>query len=202
MASKVEIINRALTKLGETRILSPTDNVKPAREANSIWDTVLKDELRAHPWNFAIKRDQIAADVATPSFEFAYQYTKPSDCLRFVQIGDFWVYWNNTIRYTYELNPQTWYKIEGNKILTDLGAPLKVRYIQDITDPQQFDASFVEALACRLARELAEPLTQSNTKKRDAVLEYREAMKMAKRNDAIEDPPEPIPEGDWIYARF
>jgi hypothetical protein len=71
--------------------------------------------------------------------------------------------------------------LEGNKILTNLNSPLKIRYIAIIEDPTKWDINFREALACRIAAELAEDLTQSNQKRQLAWQEYDRAIGIALR---------------------
>jgi hypothetical protein len=61
---------------------------------------------------------------------------------------------------------------------------------------------FAEVFACRLAVEVCERLTQSNTKRQIAWDEYQQAMRAAVRSDAIENPPEPLPDDSWILSRI
>lgn len=68
--------------------------------------------------------------------------------------------------------------------------------------PTDFDALFVEALACRLAVELAEEITQSNTKKADAAQQYRAALAEARRANAIERAYQIPATDDWLLARY
>jgi hypothetical protein len=199
MASQVEIVNRALVKIGEARITSMDDNVHAARTASAIWDTLRDSELRARNWNFAIVRDSLAALVDTPAFGFDYQYQLPSDCLRVVQVGEYFPYVNLG---DYRGSSTAMWQIEGGKILTDLGAPLKVRYVSRVETTGEWDPTFVECFACKLAVELAEALTQSNTKRELAWNEYKEALRMANRSDAIENPPEDVQDTPWIIARL
>ena len=56
MASEVDICNRALSKLGAARITSLTEDSVNARACNAMYESVRDAELRAHPWNFAMKR--------------------------------------------------------------------------------------------------------------------------------------------------
>ncbi len=64
MATDEEIVNLALVQIGADRITSLTQETKNAREANAIYDLVRDATLRAHPWNFAIKRVALnTADV-------------------------------------------------------------------------------------------------------------------------------------------
>lgn len=56
MATKLQIVNRALQMLGAKRIDALTDPVKEALEIAACYDRVLEDELRAYNWRFAIRR--------------------------------------------------------------------------------------------------------------------------------------------------
>ena len=62
MASEVDIANRALQKLGAESIVSLTQDSENARACNLCYEPIRDAELRAHPWNFAIKRASLAAD--------------------------------------------------------------------------------------------------------------------------------------------
>ena len=63
MASDIGIINGALSKLGEVPILAVTDNTEPGRLANRTYNDIRDALLREFPWNFAIKRASLAADL-------------------------------------------------------------------------------------------------------------------------------------------
>jgi hypothetical protein len=192
MAGKVEIANRALTKLGAERILLLSDNGKEARVMNSMFDTVFDAELRRNRWKFAIKRLTLPALVATPDWGYTYAYQLPSDYLALVQVNDV---------YLRGLKQKTLWTIESGKILTDLPAPLKVRYIGRIDNLALLDPLFIEVLACKLAYEACETLTQSSGKKQSAGEEYRFAISEAVRLDAIENPPDELPWGSWLDSR-
>ncbi len=193
MASKVSIANRALTKLGEDRILLLSDDTRPARTLNSMFDDVRDAELRRYRWKFALKRDALIALAAAPAHGYSYQYPLPADFLSLVQVGD---------RYVRASDKQTaaW-SVEGRKILTNLPAPLKVRYVSRVEDPTLFDPLFVEVLACKLAYEACETLTQSGSKLDAASKAYTFALNEAVRQDAIENPPDELPDGSWLDAR-
>lgn len=203
MASNVEIANRALTKIGANRIISLGDNTKEGREANSMFNIVRDAELRAHDWRFAIKRKAVAALVDAPPFGYAYQYRPPADCLKLLQVGD----WYPGADLTDYVGADTSeYAVETDGvtvvILTDYAAPLNLRYVARIEDPALFDSLFVEAFACKLAMELAEPITQSSTKRELATREYDRAVMMAVRANAIEKPPTKIADDTWLLTRL
>lgn len=193
MASKVSIANRALTKLGAERILLLSDDIKEARTLNSMYDDVRDAELRRHRWKFAIKRTALMALVEAPAWGYSLKYPLPADYLALVQVNEFYVRSGTK-------GAAAW-SVEGKEILTNMQAPLKVRYIGQITDPTLFDPLFVEVLACKLALEACETLTQSSTKYEMVAKAYEFAVREAVRQDAIENPPDELPDGSWLDAR-
>lgn len=199
MASVIQIANRALTKLGAARIISLGDDNKQSRAVLSCFDDLRDDELRSHRWSFAMRRTSLAADSEAPDFGFTYAYTLPADFLRLDMVNDEFpaVVMDNYIGV--ETND---YTIEGNKILANMAAPLKLRYIARIEDPNQMDVNFREALSCRIAAELAEDLTQSNQKRELAWNEYKQAVSRAVRTNAIEKPPMMQGDNQWIMSRL
>jgi hypothetical protein len=199
MSSQVEIANRALTKLGAARIISFGDDNKQSRSVQSMFPIVRDAELRAHIWSFAVKRASLAALTSTPDWGYSFQYELPSDCLRLIQVNDSF---QGPDMSNYRNASTAEYMLEGNKILTDYVAPLKIRYIARKVDITQWDATFVEAFACRLAAEMAEDLTQSNQKKDAAWQEYRQALSVAIRSGAVEQQPQDMPDDSWMLSRI
>jgi hypothetical protein len=190
MASQTDICNRALQKLGAKRIVSLSDDSPSARACMAAYDTVRQAELRAHNWNFAIRRAALAADVAPPSFGFTNSYTQPSGCLKVIDPDS-----------KTNLNDLDW-TIEGNKILTDDGAPLNIRFIYDIQDTSLFDSLFVESFAARMAMEMCEQLTQSNTKKQLLQKEYVMNIEDARKASSIEKRPIEPATDTWLTVRY
>lgn len=193
MASQVGIANRALTKLGSARITSLDEDSKAAAALNSMYDDVLDACLREHVWSFAKTRTQLAALADAPLFGFGYQYRLPADFIRLIQIGQFLVYPKTDTRGLFS--------IESGNILTDLPAPLYIRYTKRVTDPNAMDALFREAFACRLAIESCETITQSTTKRQAAWGEHDRAIAQAVRVNAIERPSQPVADDTWLESR-
>lgn len=149
MASQVQIVNRALIALGQTTtITSIDDETVPAQLAKEIWDTCVDYVLSVHPWGCAKGRWTIPADATAPLWGPAYYYTRPTDCVAVFEMQGQESYdWND----------------ESGKIATDHGSPIYIMGNRRITNPSEFDAAMVEALAYKLAMEMAIPLTQSKT---------------------------------------
>jgi hypothetical protein len=199
MASQVEIANRALTKLGAARIISFGDDNKQARSVNSMFNVVRDAELRAHLWSFTIRRASLPNLTTTPDWGYDYEYQLPADCLRLLEVGDIYPGPNMD---DYRNSSTQEYVIEGRKILTNEAAPLKIRYASRVEDTTQWDATFVEAFACRLAMEMCEDLTQSNTKKELLTNDYGRAIMMAIRSNCIELPFKDLPDDSWAMSRL
>lgn len=197
--SETSIANAALTKLGEARITDLADETDVARVLNSRFEAVRDAELRKHRWKFAQKRAELAALVDAPAFGYAYQFELPDDFLRLDSIGE--AYPNDLSDYRTSIDSER-YRIEGTVILTDDAGPLPLRYGAKVTDPTKFDTLFVEALACKLAIEVCEKITQSNTKRQLAWDEYKDALREAVKVNALEKPPSYLADDSWILGRL
>lgn len=198
-ASNVAIANLALTKLGDLRILNLTDNTKPAREVNAVFDMARDYLQRRFSWRYCIKRANLAADTSTPLWDWSYQYPIPTDCLRILQVGQY--YPTPNLSDLISSGGQE-YVLEGKYILSNQAGPLKLRYLSRVTDPVQFDTAFDMAFSAYLAYLVAEPLTASAEQKQMAYNDYRNAIKDAVIANAIENPPESLADQTWILARL
>lgn len=173
--SIVEICNAALSLIGEKQITNATlsDDTEAERQCSLVYPIIRDKLLRAHPWNFAESRSQLAALTETPDFEFSYYYQLPSDCLRVLRLYD----------------TDDNYRVEANRrIATDV-TPCQLIYTAQVTDPAQFDPGFTHAVIYHLAAHLAMVLSDN----RSLAAELRQAAdaetKMAKAQDGQEGYP-------------
>lgn len=171
--SEVDICNSALNLIGASTILSLQEDSKVGRICNQRYPHVRDSVFRSHPWNCLIKRTALPQDTQAPEWEFAYAYSLPSDCLRILKLE-----YSDTV-----------YKIEGRKIVTDENAPLKIQYVAQITDPMQYDQLLVEAIASRLASDIAYPIIGSNTLSAQMFDVYMLKLSEARFVDATEGMP-------------
>lgn len=199
MASTVDICNQALIKVGAQRIVSLNDGTKQATLLNTIFDAKRDAELASHPWTFAIKRATLPPSTTAPTFGWGYAYPLPADCLSLVEVGDNFTFYDGSVGADPESGGPL-FAVEGGAILTDQGTSLDVRYIYRVTNTGLMPALFCEALACRLAAELCESLTQNLAKREAAWGERKQAIREAKRVNAIEMPPQRIPPTSWVRA--
>ncbi len=198
MASDTKIANAALLKLRAARITELTDDNDRARTLNERYNAVREAELRRHRWKFSLARTTLPALSTTPDFGYGLEYQVPTGFLALIQVGDFDV---STDLTDYRYAPIAPYALEGRKILTDLGAPLSIRFVTDVTDVATMDTAFREAFASRLAYECCERITGKTTKRQLAMADYRLAVREAIRANAIESPPKQISDDTWVAAR-
>lgn len=199
MTSEVGIANRALTLLGADLIIALTDDNNRGRTMAENYEAVRDAELDRHRWRFSIARAVLPALSTAPAFGFGKQYQVPIDFLKLIEGGDLTTGADLT---DYRTGSSALWSREGDKILTNLGAPLHIRYIARITDPSLYSPSFAEAFAARLADECCERITQSDSKRQICMAAYKRAISEAVRANALEVPAESVADGEWITARM
>lgn len=199
MPSKIDIANRSALKLGADWISSFADATKFARSVSLCYEGLLESELSKNRWAFAIKRASLPALAAAPAWGFERQFLLPTDCL----LLD-WVDGAGRSEYLADFLPDSTspFRVEGRNILTDLEAPLLIRYITKVNDPNDWDPCFLNAFAARLAYECCDAVTGSEPKRRALWSEYQDEIANARRMSAIQNAPSSIPDGSWVESRI
>ena len=144
MTSKVEIVNIALSRLGESPIQSLDEGTVPANMAKVFYDPARRATLRDYTWNFSLRTARLAKLDETPG-DFLFAFSLPVDCLRAVAVQGV---------------PSSRHLVRGRKLFSDEEA-VSLEYVSDITDTSEFDDKFIEALTYKLASELAMPVKGS-----------------------------------------
>jgi hypothetical protein len=199
MASKIEILNSALIKLGAGRILSEADDNKRTRVIVGQYGVTRDALLRSYLWSFAMKRASLPSLAGAPTFGYTKAFALPGDFLRLAYLGDTFV---GPSMSDYRNSDESMYAIEGQAIVCDEPAPLHIRYVARIENTNVYDPLFVQALACHLAIDCCEEITQSGTKKESIREDLKTAMRDAVRVNAVEKPPQPLPDDSWMLGRL
>jgi hypothetical protein len=158
---KLDIINLALMRIGESPIQSLEEGSTPANSAKALYDMSRRAVLRDFDWSFAMKTSSLPLLANEDEEAGVYVCSVPADCLRVVQVLR--RYEANFARGTagfYTSNE--WFRVQGNKLYVRTPVPY-VRYVRDEENTNLFDAKFVEALSYKLAGELAMPVRQSES---------------------------------------
>lgn len=183
-SSEIDIINRALAKMGDQRITARTDNNNRARLMDTLYEPMRDELLRECPWNFAIRRDTLAADPAAPVYQWATAFPIPADLLYMVSTE------NNSA-----------YRLEGNQILSNQENSLNITYVRRVTDPTEFDTGFAETLAAKLAYEGASNITADLDLQDRLFRDFGLTLIRSKKMDGQEDDPREYAIDDWELAR-
>ena len=90
MSSVVDIVNLALSHLGDTATVAsidPPEGSAQAEHAARFFPFALAAMLEGHPWSFATKR-AILAPLNTAPNGWAYAYGVPADALRVLGVAE------------------------------------------------------------------------------------------------------------------
>lgn len=161
MASEIEIVNMAISRIGANRIQSLNDQTKEAREAKLHYPFARDRALEAHDWNFARKRFQLALlDESYSGWNYAYQMPIDCACPRKIIDPTTAVRSDNPnmptippIKFESGVSSDLSHKV----ILTDQ-ENAELLGTAKVTDPNLFSSAYVNALAWLLASDLAIPV--------------------------------------------
>lgn len=161
MANRTQIANLALSWMGQDQINDLGDNQNEAIVMNANFDLSRDKVLNDYAWTFAIRREILSPVTALPVFGFDNKFLIPSDVLYVHRV----------------LRPQStgatlftqassrggqnadWVR-EGKFILAREDV-VHCIFIIRVTNTDLFSASFVHALAARLAADTAMTFTEN-----------------------------------------
>jgi hypothetical protein len=186
MFSKTEICNRALQCLNKPSTSNiETDASQVAKRVNEAYNFALKYILGEgnYGWSFATKNEALAL-LEDESHHYEYVYAKPAGCLKvnYVFIPECYYSYYNYINFKHSYHNITYIE-EDEKILTNQ-KDAYVNYITAEPDTTQFTPDLVEAIAWRIAYQLATPLNQDKGLENTARIEFERHLKKAKVSDA------------------
>ncbi|MCR9238755.1 MAG: hypothetical protein NXI17_18975 [Alphaproteobacteria bacterium] len=189
--AEIDIWNMALDMLHEAPVSSPSEDTSVRLWFSRNFGQTRDSEMRKFAWNFALVRVQLAASVEVPAWRWRYKYELPGDCLRMMALRQ-----DGALNGT--LIP---YELEGEAILTDAIAPLKLRYIKRVTTTGLWDTLFVDVVAAKLAAKMAHWLTGKSSYAQIAEQTYQQTLREARRIDALEQFQEDLDQNNIILVR-
>lgn len=189
--AEIDIWNMALDMLHEAPVSSPSEDTSVRLWFARNFGQTRDSEMRKFAWNFALVRVQLAASVEVPAWRWRYKYELPGDCLRMMALRQ-----DGALNGT--LIP---YELEGEAILTDAIAPLKLRYIKRVTTTGLWDTLFVDVVAAKLAAKMAHWLTGKSSYAQIAEQTYQQTLREARRIDALEQFQEDLDQNNIILVR-
>lgn len=197
MASQIEISNRGLMLIGEKRLSSLSDDNPKAEDISAGWDMLRDSLIRAQAWHCFMQRKSLAADADAPAWGFSYAYSMDADVVRVLQVGESYP---SVDLSDYRTTDNADFRIEGRKIVTNFGAPLKVKWLVNSVEIGNWDASFAKLMAADIADYLQPRRVQSNETAQRIAAWRMGAYAEAAATNAIEEPSDPLADDTFIAA--
>ena len=185
--SALDLVNRALVKIGAAPIVSFDDNNAQAEAARLLYPSLRDALLSSYPWNFASTIQQLVKLIEKPVADYQYAFQLPADFLRALSAG------------TTGKSRGIAYQLVGKKIHTNADS-VTLSYIYrpgEANCPPYFDT----ALIARLAAELTLPLTASTSRAEALQRIAEQEFRRARLIDAQQDTPACFEDFSLIEAR-
>lgn len=183
ITSSTEICKLSLDLLQGGTVSDITAATTSIEEVCNRWyDHTRRKLLRQHPWNFAIKRAELAASATEPLFGASKQFPVPADFLRLLRVVD----GDNRI-----ISSESYF-FENRQLMLRWSDEDVVRiiYITDEEDVTKFDNLFIDLLATEIAMSIAYLVTQNNANIERLSTIRKTLIAAAMSTDGQEQPPE------------
>lgn len=177
--TNTDVSNTALSHIGEKRIADFDDDTAtdPATIYCRLHLEKTRDALiRSHLWRFAKKRVKLTS-TETPAFEWDYSFELPADFLR-----AYYIYDGSD---TPDGRTTASWELEGRKLLFN-SSTLDLKYIRQVTDPNEWDSLFYQVMELQLAYKLVIPLSQDLKLKKDVSTDLAILMRKVRAMDRAE----------------
>ncbi|PHR17882.1 MAG: hypothetical protein COA41_11330 [Sphingopyxis sp.] len=197
MASVVQICNMALTRIGQSQLITSLDEQSLAAELCTLHYADARDfVLRDFDWPFAEAR-VFLSDIGSPPVNWSFRYRYPTDCLKARRIA---IPGNENPT----ADQRTPYKVvhaAGGRAIITNQQEAELVYTVRVEDTTYFDPMFVSALAWRLGSELAIGLQVRPENFNAAQQQYMFVLGQAQAVALAEAEQLPLPESEFITAR-
>ena len=192
-ASEVAICNQALIWVGGNLITSidPVEDSDESKICAAIYAPLRDAVLEEREWTFAVDRIEPAALVALPKYGFDKKFQIPPNVIRVLQVSraD-----SNVIaglpqsRSSTGMGRETaieWLR-EGATIVANNATQIYARVLIRIEDTTKFSPAFDQALAARIAMDIAIPIASSAKLQKDMAAMYGEKIALAAASDGMQ----------------
>lgn len=216
----IDIMNAALIQMGQSPISAFGQNVGSAIVSQAYYNRSRDALLRLQPWNFARKwqalnllqnaplnLDIIPSATGPGVIQFTGAFKLPDDNLRVFRFSPKDAHWRVVGNAIYTdaipptlvgtplgLQPLGSDGTDNQPTMSSAGAPVQlgIEYISQVTDPQQWDALFIDCFTWKICKELAFGITGLMQWYKFAANEYEDHLKDAAVVNGIENWPDPF----------
>ncbi len=183
--SKLDIINRALTKLGAKNISSLEEKSVEAELSNKTYKESLESLLSELDWNFALKETVLQPADKKSLWRNGNYFILPADVLKICQVS--------------VPSDVVWSK-EGEYIFSQ-SSDFGILYISKCIEESLFPPYFKDALVYKLASDLCYPITNSTEKTMSFLELYKgEFLPIARTKNAREKSSPILNDSYWVNS--
>ncbi len=185
MATKIDLVSAALVLIGDSPINSLVGSARAQQVANSLYDSIVKNELTKHRWGFARAKAQLSLTTDVPvDQEWQSIYQLPADILFLIKIY-----------------PRVNYQIYGDKVYANTNSALYCDYIYDVPEAN-WPFYFSKMIEYALAKDFATSIRDSSASRVEMSAEYVNASRMARYTDSQQYPITPITSNPFVNVRY
>lgn len=193
MTSEVAICNQAISWLGGNLITSLDDETTEAILCKANYALLRNAVLEEGKWSFATKRFKLLPAPGTPVYGYNAQFPVPSNVLLVIEARD-----DNAQDVNGGLQTDSQgangssrldWRLEGDNDGLFIVATTEVVFckcIVEVTDTTKFTTTFNQALAARIAADIASPLTESTSKEEKMWNKYNNSITLALGVDGLQ----------------
>ncbi len=198
MPTKLSLYNQALSHMKATRLAAVDEDVENRHALDVHYDDALRFLIEQGFWKFAMRTVEITYDPdVAPAFGFSRAFNIPDDLVTVYQVSA-----------SDQLTPplERWIR-ESNLFWADVD-PIYVRYVSNSDDGYGYDldtwsARFILAFTYELAWRTQPSIAGSS----ESMVERLEKDKVkylleALAYEALKEPAERPPVGNWVRSRF
>lgn len=194
----VQICNLALGRIGVAKSIAilASEQTEEARQCRRFYELSRDTLLDNFEWPFANAYATLALVEDDPNDDWAYAYRVPADCIAprrlvLAAVG----------RMVASPSPYLLGSDDDGLLLFTDEVDAVLQYTKRYTVTQFFAPSFADALAWKLAAEIASPLAVSLQLRQAAADAYRLALSRAQANSLNQQQADPPLDADSILAR-
>lgn len=166
----IDLCNMALGRIGAGRITALTEETNEAIYCNLWYEQTRNEVLRSRAWKSCTELQTLAQLSTTPIFGWSYQYQMPTDprAIRIISVY-----------------PSSGYERQGRLLLSDESS-LSLKYVAEVSDPNNLDEILAEVITLRLAVKLAKAVANDKELSKDLLREYLAIYQLAKQADGAD----------------
>lgn len=172
MPSTIDICNIALNKIGEDLVseVSTSASTEAGKKCALLFDHARRMTLYAAQPRWAMAQADLAALSTVPNDEWSYAHQVPAGTIRVLKVA------NTSSRAN---SSEIAFEMFGDNALCSEEEDVTILYIKDVQNTGYWDPYFIEALALRLAADLAAGLADKRLMVPGLLREFREVVYQA-----------------------